>query len=325
MERVAMEKRRFGKTEMQITPVGYGAWAIGGGNWEFAWGPQDDDESIKAIHRALDLGINWIDTAAVYGLGHSEEIVAKALEGIPETHKPYVFTKSSLVWDENRKVHNVQKADSIRQEVEDSLRRLNVEIIDLYQVHWPFPEADIEEGWEAMAELKRQGKVRHIGVSNYNVEQMERIKHIAPIETLQPPYSLIRPEVQDEILPYAQQHDMGVIVYSPMFSGMLTGKMTRERVANMPEDDWRKHNKEFQEPRLTRNLNLQDLLVKIGERHDTTAAAVSVAWTLRNPAVTAAIVGARRPDQVDGFIDAPAIELTDEDMAEINDFLAKNP
>jgi len=310
----------FGKTGMEITTVGYGAWAIGGGNWEYGWGPQDDADSIAAIHKALDHGINWIDTAAIYGLGHSEEVVAKAVEGMSE--KPYIFTKCSLLWNDDGSVYSKQKADSIRQEVEDSLRRLQVEAIDLYQVHWPFPEEEIEEGWETVVELKKAGKVKHIGVSNYSVEQMERIKKYGEVETLQPPYSLVKPEVGEEILPYCGENNIGVIVYSPMYSGMLTGKMTRERIEKFPDDDWRKRDDEFQEPKLTRNLALQDKLVEIGARHGKAATEVSIAWTLANPNVTAAIVGARNPGQVEGIVGAAAFRLSDEEMKEIADFVA---
>ena len=321
-----MKKRQFGKTGMEITTVGFGAWAIGGGNWEYGWGAQEDADSIAAIHRALDLGVNWIDTAAVYGLGHSEEVVARALHGMSE--KPYIFTKCSLVWDKANPgagISSSMKAASIRAEVEDSLRRLQVEAIDLYQIHWPNPDPEIEEGWSTLAELKKEGKLRHIGVSNFDVSQMERANAIAPVETLQPPYSLVKPEVQDEILPYCERNNIGVIVYSPMYSGMLTGKMTKERVANFPDDDWRGRDGEFKEPRLSRNLALADVMAKIAARHSVPTPAVSVAWTLMNPGVTAAIVGARNAGQVDGFINAGNLTLTDEDIQEIDAFLAANP
>lgn len=310
-----METRPFGKTGMQITPIGFGAWAIGGGNWEFAWGPQDDEQSIAAIHRALDLGINWIDTAAVYGLGHSEEVVARALEGMAE--RPYVFTKCSMIWNDQREVSHSLKRDSLRRELEASLRRLRTDAIDLYQIHWPNPEPDIEEGWATLVDFKREGKVRHIGVCNFNVEQMERISAIAPIETLQPPYSLVHPEAGREILPYAGEHGLGVIVYSPMASGLLTGAITRERVAAMPEDDWRKHAPEFQEPRLSRNLALVERLRAVGERHGRSPGEVAIAWTLHHPAVTAAIVGARSAAQVEGIIGAADLRLTDDEVREI--------
>lgn len=318
-----MELRKLGNTDMMITPVGFGAWAIGGGNWEYGWGDQDDQESIDAIHYALDKGMNWIDTAAVYGLGHSEEVVAKALHGMSE--RPYVFTKSSLVWGEDRKVFNRQKADSIRQECEDSLRRLQVEVIDLYQVHWPFPDEDIEEGWAAMAALQQAGKVRYIGVSNYDVAQLQRCQGIAPVSSLQPPYSLVHPEVGEEILPYCLEQNIGVIVYSPMQSGLLTGTMTRERVASMPDNDWRKRDDDFKEPRLSRNLALADVLVEIAALHGRTAAEAAVAWTLNNPAVTGAIVGARRPDQIDGIIGAMDFRLNEAELARIDAWLQANP
>lgn len=302
---------------MEITPIGFGSWAIGGGGWAAAWGPQDDEEAIGAIRRALELGMNWIDTAAVYGLGHSEELVARALKGVPEADRPYVFTKCSLVWDENREVHNVLKKDSVKRECEDSLRRLQVDSIDLYQIHWPNPDPDIEEGWEALAELKDEGKVRHIGVSNFDVGQMERIKEIAPVETLQPPYNMLNRGIEKEILPYCQQNDIGVIVYSPMRSGLLTGKMTRERVQNLPSDDWRRNSEDFNEPKLSENLKLVEKLEEIGGRHGRSPGEVAIAWTLRHPAVTAAIVGGRRPEQVDGIIGAAEFRLSEEEIREI--------
>ncbi len=311
---------------MQITPIGFGSWAIGGSGWAAAWGPQDDGEAIGAIRRAVELGINWIDTAAVYGLGHSEELVARALEDIPESERPYVFTKCERRWDERGNVYGSLKKDSIKRECEDSLRRLGVDAIDLYQIHWPEPEEDIEEGWEAMAELKEEGKVLHIGVSNFDVSQMERCQKIAPIETLQPPYSIIRRGIEDEILPYCRDHGIGVIVYSPMASGLLSGRMTRERVENMPDDDWRKRAPDFNEPRLSRNLALVELLREIGADHGGySPAEVAIAWTLRHPAVTAAIVGGRRPEQVDGVVGAADLTLADEDLSRIESFLKENP
>ncbi len=310
-----MEKRLLGRTGLHITAIGFGAWAIGGGGWEFGWGPQDDVDSIGAIRRALDLGVNWIDTAAVYGLGRSERLVAEALRGMSE--RPYVFTKCSLLWDDQGRIINNLKAASIRREVEDSLRRLEVETIDLYQIHWPNPDPDIEEGWSTLVKLKDEGKVRHIGVSNFNVEQLRRAEAIAPVETLQPPYSLIKRDVEAEILPYCRANNIGVIVYSPMYSGLLTGAMTRERIANFAEDDWRRRDPEFREPRLTRNLALAERLAAVGARYGRSAAEVAVAWTLRHPAVTGAIVGARRPEQVDGFINAWSLKLSEADLAEI--------
>jgi aryl-alcohol dehydrogenase-like predicted oxidoreductase len=267
--------------------------------------------------------MNWIDTAAVYGLGHSEELVARALKGVSE--RPYVFTKCSLVWDESGEVHNVLDKDSVRRECEESLRRLQVDAIDLYQIHWPRPEEDIEEGWEALAELKDEGKVRHIGVSNFDVSQMERIQEISPVETLQPPYNMLNRGIEEEILPYCAEQDIGVIVYSPMRSGLLTGKMTRERVENLPADDWRRNSSDFQEPRLSRNLELVELLEEIGEDQGRSPGEVAIAWTLRHPAVTAAIVGGRRPDQVDGIIGAAEIHLSEDELERIEDFLRENP
>ncbi|MCU0463573.1 MAG: aldo/keto reductase [Anaerolineae bacterium] len=319
-----METRQLGSSDLHITRIGFGAWAIGGGGWEYAWGAQDDQESIDAIHRILDHGVNWIDTAAVYGLGHSEEVVARALK--QTQHKPYVFTKCSLVWGDDREITSSMKADSLRREVEDSLRRLEVETIDLYQIHWPDPEPEIEEGWATLAALQKEGKLRYIGVSNFNVEQMKRAEAVhSPITSLQPPYSLVSPGVQDEILPYCLANNIGVIVYSPMASGLLTGAMTSERVANFPADDWRRRDGEFQEPRLSRNLALADVLKTIGQRHGRSAGEVAIAWTLHNPAVTAAIVGARSAKQVDGIIGGADITLTEQDLADINGFVTANP
>ncbi len=308
---------------MQLTPIGFGAWAIGGGDWTYAWGPQDDSESIAAIHRALDLGINWIDTAAIYGLGHSEEVVARALKGA--SRKPYVFTKCSLRWRENRTIYNSLQAASVAEELEASLRRLNVEAIDLYQVHWPNPEGEVEEGWEELARLREQGKIRWIGVSNFNVEQMERARKIAPITSLQPPYSMLRRAIEEKILPYAQAHKIGVINYSPMLSGMLTGKMTAERIAAMPADDWRRNNIEYKEPRLSRNLRLVELLREIGSGHGVTPGVVAIAWTLHHPAITAAIVGGRSARQVEETAAALEFRLSEEEFAKVNAFLAANP
>ena len=319
-----MQTVKFGKTGMEITPIGFGSWAIGGSGWAAAWGPQDDEEAVGAIRRAVELGMNWVDTAAVYGLGHSEELVAQALKGIPESERPYVFTKCSLVWDDNGEVHNVLEKDSVKRECEESLQRLQTDVIDLYQIHWPNPDEDIEEGWEAMAELKDEGKVRHIGVSNFDLSQMERIGEIAPVETLQPPYNMLNRGVEEEILPYCLENDIGVIVYSPMRSGLLTGKMTPERVANLPSDDWRRNADDFQEPRLSRNLALVGLLEEIGREHGRSPGEVAIAWTLRHPAVTAAIVGGRRPDQVDGIIGAAELRLSEDELDRIETFLTEN-
>jgi aryl-alcohol dehydrogenase-like predicted oxidoreductase len=310
-----MEKRRLGNSDLDITRIGVGAWAMGGGDYAFGWGDQDDRDSIAAIRRALDLGINWIDTAPVYGLGHSEEVVAKALEGL--ANRPYVFTKCSRVWDESRQVTGSLKAASVRRECEDSLRRLKVDVLDLVQVHWPEPEEEIEEGWAELAKLQKEGKIRWIGVSNFDVDQMERVRAIAPVTSLQPPYNLLRRGIEESILPYCQEHNVGVIVYSPMASGLLSGKMTRERIANLPENDWRRRSQNYQEPKLSENLRLVDILNRVAARHGVNAADVAIAWTLRHPAVTGAIVGVRRPDQVDGILPALEVRLDDADLAEI--------
>jgi len=315
-----MQKKRLGNSDLELTPMGVGAWAMGGGGWAFAWGAQDDDESIAAIHEALDRGVNWIDTAAVYGLGHSEEVVARALQG--RANRPYVFTKCERRWDANRQIYKSLKADSVREECEASLRRLKVDVIDLYQIHWPEPEEDIEEGWTAMAKLKEEGKVRWIGLSNFNAKQLERVRPIAPITSLQPPYSAISPEIEDEVLPYCQKHNIGVIVYSPMKSGLLTGKMTKERVAALPDDDFRKRALAFQEPNLSRNLELARLMKRIGERHGRSAGEAAIAWTLRHPAVTAAIVGMRSAEQARGVLGALEFRLGAEEIAEIDAFRA---
>ena len=320
----ATSLRTLGNSDLHLTPIGFGAWAIGGGNWEFAWGPQDDNESIEAIHRALDLGINWIDTAAIYGLGHSEQMVGKALKGYSGS-KPYVFTKCSMRWHPDRSIYRSLKPASVREELEASLRRLQVETIDLYQIHWPNPEDEIEEGWETLARLKEEGKVRWIGVSNFSVAQMERVRKIAPITSLQPPYSMLRRAIEQEQLPYAQTHGIGVINYSPMVSGLLTGAMTAERVAAFPQDDWRRRAVEFNEPRLSRNLRLVELLRTIGNDQGVSPGVVAVAWTLYHPAVTAAIVGGRSAMQVEGVAPALHFRLSEDDFARVNAFLDANP
>ncbi|WP_242360966.1 aldo/keto reductase [Anaeromyxobacter sp. SG17] len=319
-----MKTRRLGSSDLDVTVLGFGAWAVGGGQWEFAWGPQDDAASIAAIRRALDRGVNWIDTAAVYGLGHSEEVVARALEGV--ARRPYVFTKCSMVWDERGKIGRSLRADSVRRECEASLRRLRVDAIDLYQIHWPVQDpAEMDEGWSTLAALKQEGKVRFVGVSNYDCEQLRRACDVAPVTSVQPRYSLLHRDVEQDLLPYCREDGIGVIAYSPMGAGLLTGKMTRARVEAFPEDDWRRRNPDFQEPRLSRNLALQGLLGRIGARHGTTAAAAAVAWTLLHPAVTGAIVGARSAEQVDGFVAAADLALTNEDVGEIERFLLENP
>lgn len=313
-----MTTRKLGNSDLEITSIGIGSWAIGGGGWQFAWGAQDDNESVAAIRSALDKGMNWIDTAAVYGFGHSEEIVAAAVKGLSK--RPYIFTKCGRLGRDDGSIYGSLKAASVRKECEASLKRLKVDTIDLYQIHWPDPDADIEEAWTELAKLRQEGKLRWIGVSNFNVAQMKRVRAIAPITSLQPPYSLIRPAVQEEILPYAKSQNIGVIVYSPMCAGLLTGKMTRERAAGLPQDDWRRRNVEFQEPNLSRNLELVELLKKIGSRHGRTPGEVAIAWTLNNPAVTAAIVGVRRPDQVDGIAGALEFRLSPEEVTEIDQF-----
>lgn len=310
-----MQTRQLGNSDLQITPLGIGAWAMGGAGWAFAWSQQDDNDSISAIHAALDAGMNWIDTAAVYGLGHSEEVVAKALAG--RNQRPYVFTKCARVWDENLQIGKCLKADSVRRECEASLRRLKVDAIDLYQIHWPEPDEDIEEGWATLARLKEEGKVRWIGVSNFNAEQLQRAQAIAPITSLQPPYSLIRREIEAEVLPFCADHNVGVIAYSPMGSGLLTGAMSRERIASFPEDDWRRRAPHFQEPLLTRNLKLADKLKEIAARHNRSAGEAALAWALAKPVVTGAIVGVRNAEQVGGIIGGMEFRLSREEIAEI--------
>ncbi|MFY9935505.1 MAG: aldo/keto reductase [Silvibacterium sp.] len=318
----SFQMRQLGNSDLHLTPIGYGAWAIGGGNWEFAWGAQDDDESVRTIERALDAGINWIDTAAIYGLGHSEGVVARALRN--SSSKPHVFTKCSMRWDENRQIYRNLKAASLQEELENSLRRLNVDAIDLYQIHWPNPEDEIEEGWETLARFKEEGKVRYIGVSNFNVEQMKRVQKIAPITSLQPPYSLLRRDIETDILPFCEAHNIGIINYSPMVSGLLSGKMTAERIGKLPADDWRRRSPNFNEPKLSRNLRLVELLREIGKEHNVEPGVVAIAWTIRVPAITAAIVGARRPDQVDGILPAAIFRLSPAEIARIEAFLQAN-
>lgn len=315
--------RILGNSDMKLTPIGFGAWALGGGEWQYSWGPQDDRDSIAAIHKALELGINWIDTAAIYGHGHSEEVVAKVLK--TASRKPYIFTKCSLRWREDRSIYNSLKSSSLAEELEASLRRLGVETIDLYQIHWPNPEAEIEEGWETLERFRNQGKVRWIGVSNFSVEQMKRVQKIAQITSLQPPYSMLRRAIETDILPFARANGIGVINYSPMLSGMLTGKMSAERVAAMPADDWRRRNPEFNEPRLSRNLRLVELLREIGSAHSVTPGVVAIAWTLHHPAITAAIVGGRNAGQVEQTAAALEFRLDEDEYSRINAFLETNP
>ena len=310
-----MQKKQLGNSDLNITSIGFGAWALGGGGWEFGWGPQDDRISIEAIHRALELGINWIDTAAVYGCGHSEEVVAKALYDW-SGERPNVFTKCILRWDDNGKISQNYTPESLRQECDDSFRRLNTDVIDLYQLHWP-PTKDetlIDAAWEMMARLKEEGKVRWIGVSNFNIEQMKRAQTICPITSLQPPYSLINRNIEVEILPYCMEQNIGVVVYSPMASGLLTGAMTRERIKDLPDDDWRLKWDEFKEPKITKNLELAEKLKEIGKTHNRTAGEIAISWTLKHPAVTGAIVGARSAGQVDGVMKAGELELNDDEV-----------
>jgi aryl-alcohol dehydrogenase-like predicted oxidoreductase len=314
VERTTIRTVELGQTGMVISRIGFGAWAIGGTGWWHAWGAQDDEESIAAIRHAVDLGINWIDTAPIYGLGHSEEVVGRALQGLDE--RPYVFTKASLYEKDGGVAHSL-KRDSIRREVEASLERLRLDVIDVYQIHWPDPDEDVEEAWTTFAELKAEGLVRHIGVSNFDVAQLRRAQAIAPVETLQPPYSLLERAIEDEILPFVQEEGIGVVTYSPMASGLLSGAMTAERIAALPDNDWRKDDPRFQEPELSRNLALVERLRAVGERHDTTPGAIAVAWTLHHPAVHGAIVGFRRSDQVDPLLAAANVDLSDEDLAAI--------
>jgi aryl-alcohol dehydrogenase-like predicted oxidoreductase len=326
-----MTLRTLGQSDLNITRIGIGAWAIGGGQWEFAWGPQDDKESIAAIHAGLDSGMNWIDTAAAYGLGHSETIVGRAVS--ERASRPYVFTKCSLVWDQFRKISHNLTAESIRREAEASLKRLGLDTIDLYQIHWPnwsgHPESaspgSIEEAIGEMAKLKAEGKIRNIGVSNFNASQMQRALGVAQIASLQPPYSLLATDVGTSTLPFALNHHIGVIVYSPMASGLLSGSMTRERIARFPRDDWRKHSANFNEPLLSRNLRLVETLRAIGQRHHATPGEMAIAWTLRSPAVTGAIVGVRSAQQVAGIAGAADVELDADDMLEIEQELALQP
>lgn len=319
----SIQLKTLGNSDLNLTPIGFGAWAIGGGNWDFAWGAQDDDESIGAIRQALDEGINWIDTAAIYGLGHSEEIVGKAIKGSAD--KPLVFTKCSMRWDSERKIYRSLKAASVAEELDGSLRRLGVDTIDLYQIHWPNPDEELEEGWAELARQQKAGKIRWIGVSNFNVAQLKRAQAIAPVTSLQPPYSMLRPAIEQEILPYCLENGIGVINYSPMVSGLLTGRMSAERVAQMPADDWRRKAVEFNEPKLSRNLRLVELLREIGAAQGVEPGVVAVAWTLHHPAITGAIVGGRSAGQVKGMASTLHFRLSDEEYRRIGEFLSANP
>jgi aryl-alcohol dehydrogenase-like predicted oxidoreductase len=318
-----MELRQLGNSDLKITMLGFGAWAVGGSGWSGSMGPQNEDDSVPAIQAALDRGINWIDTAALYGLGHSEEVVARAVQG--RNPRPYIFTKCERVFDSSGRVGASLKEDSIRQECEGSLRRLKTDAIDLYQIHWPEPDADIEEGWTTLAKLKEEGKVRYIGVSNFNVDQMKRAQAIAPIASLQPPYSLVTREIEKDILPYTRSNNIGVIAYSPMAAGLLTGSMTKERAASFTEEDWRKRLPNFQEPLLSRNLRLVEFLREIGKHHGCTPGQVAIAWTLANPAITGAIVGFRSPQQVEGILDGAEFRLSQIELGEIEQALKQDP
>lgn len=311
-----MKKRKLGNSDLEITPIGFGAWAVGG-DWLYGWGAQDDADSIAAIHRALELGVNWIDTAAIYGLGHSEEVVARALASWSGP-RPFIFTKCGMVWDENRNIDYSLRADSVRRECDASLRRLGVDRIDLYQIHWSSDDLnETLEGWSTMAELQKEGKLRSIGVSNFSLEELRAAQAIAPITSLQPPYNLIKREVETEILPWCLQNGVGSVAYSPMASGLLTGAMTRERAAALPAADWRARNPEFQEPKLSKNLALVERLKSVGARHGRSPGETAIAWVLRNEAVTGAIVGARSARQVDGIVGAADFRLTPDEIAEI--------
>ncbi len=314
-----MEYRTLGTSDLIVSRIGFGAWASGGGGWAFALGHQDDKESIEAIYRALDLGVNWIDTAPLYGIGHSEDVVRRALDGMAEP--PYVFSKCGMPCEDSGRIIHCLTRESIRRECDASLKRLNVEAIDLYQVHWNKPSEEIEEGVAAVAELQREGKVRYIGVSNFDVDEMNAVRQIAEITTLQPPYSLLDRNVEAEILPYCGENNIGVLVYSPLQSGLLSGKMTRERIAAFAEDDIRRDKPEYSEPQLSYALELAETLKKIATRHGRSAAEVAIAWVLNNPNVDAAIVGMRRPEQAEGTVGAAELRLTDKDLVEIDEHL----
>ena len=317
-----MDTNQLGFSDLHLTSLGLGTWAIGGGGGDYGWGPQDDARSLEAIDRALELGIHWIDTAPAYGLGHSEEIVGQAISG--RRNEVIVATKCGLVWDEGaHSTYERLTAESVRQEAEDSLRRLDVDVIDLYQIHWPDPEKQIEEAWATIAELIEEGKIRYGGVSNFSVEQLKRIQPIHPVASLQPPYNMLERDIEEELLPYCAEHDIGVIAYSPMQSGMLTGKYDRESIEAMPEEDWRKDSKHFTEPELSANLRLIEGLRPIAERNDKTLPQLAIAWVLERPEVTAAIVGARKPEQIEETAVAGSWDLSEKDLEEIEALLEK--
>ncbi|MFB0526187.1 MAG: aldo/keto reductase [bacterium] len=316
-----MKTRKLGWTDLNLSTIGLGTWAIGGGGWKFSWGPQDDRESISAIQRALELGINWIDTAAVYGLGHSEEIVGRAIRGLRD--KPIIATKCERVWDKDGNIFGRLKKKSIRSEVEASLKRLKIEIIDLYQIHWPEPDEDIEEAWTTLGDLIKEGKIRYAGVSNFSLKQLKRVQPIHPVASLQPPYSMLERGIEEKILKYCSANNIGVVVYSPMQKGLLTGKFTRERVQNLPGDDHRRRDPRFQDPELSANLELVENLQSIAEKSGRTVAQLAIAWVLRRPEVTAAIVGARRSAQIEETVVAGDWVLSKEDIAAIDTLLEK--
>ncbi|MCX7795982.1 MAG: aldo/keto reductase [bacterium] len=314
-----MQYRKLGWTDLKLSVIGFGTWALGGSGWRYSWGPQDDEDSIRAIWKAIDLGINWIDTAAIYGLGHSEEVVGKAIKGLSE--KPIIATKCGRVTDENGNIIGNLHRESIKREVENSLRRLQVDVIDLYQIHWPDPDEHIEEAWATMAELVKEGKVRYIGVSNFSVEQMRRISKIYPIASLQPPYSMFRRGIEEEILPYCKENNIGVVVYSPMQKGLLTGKYNAETVAKLPPDDHRRNDPMFKEPQLSINVEFVEKLKKLAEKYRKTPGQLAIAWVLRRPEVTSAIVGIRNPSQIEDIAPAGDWNLSEEDVKVIDEWL----
>ncbi|MBW8000770.1 MAG: aldo/keto reductase [Planctomycetes bacterium] len=315
-----METRKLGFTDLELTRVGLGTWAIGG-PWQFGWGPQDDNEAIAAILAGLDEGINWIDTAAVYGCGHSEELVGKALK--QTGHKPLIATKCGLLWNNNREKIDCLKKDSVLKECDDSLKRLDIDVIDLYQMHWPEPDSDIEEAFEAMAQLQEKGKVKYLGVSNFNVDQIKRVQKIAPVASLQPPYSMIRRQVEDDLLGFCGQNDIGVVAYSPMQRGLLTGKFSQKRFASLAPDDHRRKSSDFLEPAFSATLELVEGLRPITERNGKTLAQLSISWVLRRSEVTAAIVGARKSEQIKETAQAGDWSLTKDEIEEIETLLTK--
>ena len=320
-----MQTKKLGNSDMEITRVGLGAWAIGG-TWDWGWGAQEDQDSINTIVKAIESGINWIDTAPIYGLGHSEKVIAKALKALP--NKPYIFTKCGLVWDEQGNVKGELTKSSVIKEAEDSLKRMDIDVIDLYQIHWPNPDEQIEEAWEAMLELQHQQKIRYLGASNFSIDQMNRVKAIGPLTSLQPQYNLVTRDIEKDILPYCLEQNIGVINYAPMASGLLTGKMSSEHLASLPDDDWRKDPEkapQFAEPKFSRNMQLVELLKEIANKHSCSVGEVAIAWTLHHDAISGAIVGQRKPEQVEGIIRAGDIELSDSEINTLTTFVNDNP